>query len=217
MAARWRRTDVNHLALFFGTLHGGRKLWLVHLRICASNRVSRRENGGKERFTFGSKRGQTFRQVARDDPSYHLRCVETGYIPNLDQMDGYREYFSRHRDHNATLAAWGEREAIGLEIGICPVDYFGQYDSDWNIRTKKSNMALETNWSTAANSRNWDIEVPFLLYNASILKYITLALVLELASYSYTLWCTEIETYISTIYNNYLNLSQWKAEVPLLS
>lgn len=93
-----------------------------------SNRTRRREDGSNERFTFGSKRGQTFRQVARDDPSYHLRCAETGYNPDPDQMGRYLDYFSRYGDHHA--ASRGEREAIGFAIGICPVDYFRQYDSD---------------------------------------------------------------------------------------
>ncbi len=65
--------------------------------------------------------------MTRNDPSYHLRCR---IITNPDQIDRFREYFSRYRDHNA--AARSEREAIGLTIGIgiCPMDYFGQYDSN---------------------------------------------------------------------------------------
>mmetsp|Transcript_12899 Transcript_12899/g.27390 ORF Transcript_12899/g.27390 Transcript_12899/m.27390 type:complete len:202 (-) Transcript_12899:1084-1689(-) len=66
-------------------------------------------------FTAGSHRGQTFRQVAREDPSYHLRCQETGY-----QIDGqlydYIDYFNRYGDHNA--ARRGERDAIAMAIGV---------------------------------------------------------------------------------------------------
>jgi len=91
-----------------------------------SNRTRRRENGGNERFTFGSKRGQTFRQVAKNDPSYHLRCSATGYDPDPDQMHRYRVYFGRYGDEYA--AARNEREEVGLAIGICPVDWFGQHD-----------------------------------------------------------------------------------------
>ncbi len=71
-------------------------------------------DGGDERFIFGSKRGQTFRQVARDDPSYHLRCSATGYKPVPDQMDRYLEYFDRYGNQYA--AARNERDAIGFAI-----------------------------------------------------------------------------------------------------
>lgn len=93
-----------------------------------STRKRMREYDGDERFTFGSKRGLTFRQVAENDPSYHLRCSATGYNPNPDQMYRYREYFDQYGDQYE--AAVSEREAIGLAIRICPVDWYGQYDSD---------------------------------------------------------------------------------------
>ena len=43
-------------------------------------------------------------------------------------MDWYRDYFDQYCDQYK--AAVSEREAIGLAIGICPVDWFGRYDSD---------------------------------------------------------------------------------------
>lgn len=94
----------------------------------SDTRSRRRESAGDERFNFGTKRGQTFRQVAKNDPSYHLRCSATGYNPDPDQMARYREYFNRYGDQYA--AARSERDAIGFAIGICPPDLFGQYDSD---------------------------------------------------------------------------------------
>ena len=77
---------------------------------------------GESRFTFGAHKGQTFRQVAREDPSYHLRCQETGYCP--DGMSDYTEYFSRNGDHNA--AAWDEREILGGMLGMAPPECWHQ-------------------------------------------------------------------------------------------
>ena len=94
----------------------------------SSYRSRMRESAGDETFNFGRKRGQTFSQVARNDPSYHLRCSAIGYNPDPDQMARYREYFDRFGDQYA--AARSERDAIGFAIGICPPDCFGQYDSD---------------------------------------------------------------------------------------
>lgn len=71
-------------------------------------------NLGNERFTSGRHMGQTFRQVADEDPSYHLRCAETGYRPG--GMERYCEYFEQYGDQEA--AARGERYAVGLALGI---------------------------------------------------------------------------------------------------
>ncbi len=62
----WRRMNVNHLVFFFGTI------------------PIESAGEGNERFTSGTKRGQTFRRVARVDPS-----SETGYNPDPDQMGPY--------------------------------------------------------------------------------------------------------------------------------
>ena len=42
-----------------------------------------------------------------------------------EKMDRYRDYFDQYGDQYK--AALSEREAIGSAIGICPVDWFGQY------------------------------------------------------------------------------------------
>ena len=60
-----------------------------------------RDKGGDERFIFGSKISQTFRQVAREDPSYHLRCYAAGYNPIPIQMDRYCKYFARYGHQHA--------------------------------------------------------------------------------------------------------------------
>ena len=65
-------------------------------------------HGGNEKFTEGRHRGQTFRQVAREDPSYHLRCEAKGYNPG--GMQSYKRYFAQHGDRYA--AERGERDAI---------------------------------------------------------------------------------------------------------
>ena len=57
-----------------------------------------KDKGGDERFIFGSKISQTFRQVA----SYHLRCYAAGYNPIPIQMDRYCKYFAEYgRQHAA--------------------------------------------------------------------------------------------------------------------
>ena len=78
---------------------------------------------GNDKFTSGIHKGQTFRQVAREDPSYHLRCQETGFNPG--GMDDYRDYFARYGDDYA--AARHERDHLGFMLGIVPVEMSGQY------------------------------------------------------------------------------------------
>ena len=58
----------------------------------------------------GRHMGQTFRQVAREDPSYHLRCAATGYGQGEQIMDRYIQYFEQYGDQYA--AARGEMRAI---------------------------------------------------------------------------------------------------------
>jgi hypothetical protein len=81
--------------------------------------ASRRVGLGSECFESGGYRGKTFSWVARNDPSYHLRCEATGYNPV--GMERYREYFDQYGDPNA--AARGERDALGCFLGICLPDY----------------------------------------------------------------------------------------------
>lgn len=69
---------------------------------------------GSECFESGGHRGKTFRWVARNDPSYHLRCEATGYNP--EGMESYRRYFAQYGDHYA--AARGEHDAIACALGI---------------------------------------------------------------------------------------------------
>ena len=77
-----------------------------------------------QKFTFGKHYGQTFQQVAREDPSYHLRCRETGYslrCPDTNCMNKYVRYFRRYGDQLAAVR--GERDAIKsalVNIGIYP-------------------------------------------------------------------------------------------------
>ena len=74
---------------------------------------------GSECFESGGYRGKTFSWVARNDPSYHLRCEATGYNPV--GMERYRRYFAQYGDHNT--AARGERDALGCILGIYVPDY----------------------------------------------------------------------------------------------
>ena len=75
-------------------------------------------------FTSGKHCGQTFQQVAREDPSYHLRCRETGYslrCPDTNCMNKYVRYFRRYGDQLAAVR--GERDAIKsalVDMGIYP-------------------------------------------------------------------------------------------------
>ena len=77
-----------------------------------------------QKFTFGKHYGQTFQQVAREDPSYHLRCRETGYslrCPDTNCMNKYVRYFRRYGDQLAAVR--GERDAIKsalVNMGIYP-------------------------------------------------------------------------------------------------
>eukprot|EP01083_Nonionella_stella_P234035 824022_1 len=77
-----------------------------------------------QKFTFGKHYGQTFQQVAREDPSYHLRCRETGYslrCPDTTCMNKYIRYFRRYGDQLAAVR--GERDAIKsalVGMGIYP-------------------------------------------------------------------------------------------------
>lgn len=80
-----------------------------------------------QRFNCGMHSGQTFRQVAIEDPSCHLSCRATGFGQN-EAMGRYVENFDQHGDHNA--AARDERDELGSLIGIMPFECFGQYDSD---------------------------------------------------------------------------------------
>ena len=75
---------------------------------------------GSEEFTSGKYKGETFRYVATADPSYHLRCEATGYIPG--GMDNYRRYFLRYGDHAA--AARDEHAVIAAHLGLPDCDCF---------------------------------------------------------------------------------------------
>lgn len=89
--------------------------------------TSRRVELGSQCFESGGHRGKTFSWVARNDPSYHLRCEATGYNP--EGMESYRRYFAQYGDHYA--AARGEHDAIACAIGIhcsCPDDDDDYYD-----------------------------------------------------------------------------------------
>ena len=87
-----------------------------------------KDRGGDERFIFGSKISQTFRQVAREDPSYHLIRYAAGYNPIPIQMDRYCKYFARYGHQHA--AARGFRDAIDLAARVYPVDSLKQQKSD---------------------------------------------------------------------------------------
>ena len=104
----------------FGSIHD-----VVIRRGEATSNRSSQETGGNERFDFGKHRGQTFQQVAREDPSYHRRCQATGYGRDSAVMQRYTAYFDRYGDEFA--AARGEREAIGYALGMLP-ECYGQYD-----------------------------------------------------------------------------------------
>jgi len=83
------------------------------------SKLSQSDDSGEEQFTFGKHRGQSFRWVASNDPSYHLRCKEKGYRPDKNCMNNYEKYFEHHGDRFA--AEKGERDAIldrCYELGI---------------------------------------------------------------------------------------------------
>lgn len=75
-----------------------------------------KDKGGDERFIFGSKISQTSRQVAREDPSYHLRCYAAGYNPIPIQMDRNCKYFATYGHQHA--AAWSDRDSIELAARV---------------------------------------------------------------------------------------------------
>ena len=92
--------------------------------------ISQADDSGEEQFTFGKHRGQSFRWVASNDPSYHLRCMEKGYRPDKNCMNNYEKYFEHHGDRFA--AEKGERDAIldrcyelGNGIGLHDCCYSG--------------------------------------------------------------------------------------------
>jgi hypothetical protein len=87
--------------------------------------TSRRVELGSECFESGGHRGRTFSWVARNDPSYHLRCEATGYNP--EGMESYREYFAQYGD--PYTAARGARDAIACAMGIPFLDD-DYYDDD---------------------------------------------------------------------------------------
>ena len=80
-----------------------------------SSRVELDVDGG-EKFSSGRHKGKTFRYVATEDPSYHLRCEATGYSPG--GIDNYRRYFFRYGDHAA--AARDENATIAAHLGFLP-------------------------------------------------------------------------------------------------
>ena len=71
---------------------------------------------GSEKFSSGRHIGKTFRDVATEDPSYHLRCEATGYSPG--GIERYRQYFARNGDQYA--AARDERATIAAHLGFVP-------------------------------------------------------------------------------------------------
>jgi hypothetical protein len=81
----------------------------------AALRASERRAVHVERFSVGRHRGKSFSQVAREDPSYHLRCRETGYDVG-GMLDQYESYFSLYGDHHA--ASQGERQTLADICGI---------------------------------------------------------------------------------------------------
>eukprot|EP00578_Thalassiosira_sp_NH16_P019698 CAMPEP_0181092702 /NCGR_PEP_ID=MMETSP1071-20121207/9055_1 /TAXON_ID=35127 /ORGANISM="Thalassiosira sp., Strain NH16" /LENGTH=271 /DNA_ID=CAMNT_0023174891 /DNA_START=77 /DNA_END=892 /DNA_ORIENTATION=- len=94
----------------------------------SSTRGRPSQHDGNNKFNFGKHRGKTFREVAREDPSYHRRCAAMGYCPDGDVMETYCQYFNMHGNHFA--AARGEMDAIEAAIGIIPPECYGQYDSE---------------------------------------------------------------------------------------
>lgn len=77
----------------------------------AARRQRRAADNGNERFPFGQHRGQTFREIAEQDPSYHLRYKDMDDSPNV-VLDRYIAWFDRygpgpfvaHQSHHADLA-----------------------------------------------------------------------------------------------------------------
>jgi hypothetical protein len=77
---------------------------------------------GNERFTFGQHCGRTFREVADEDPSYHLRYRAVNQRPNT-VLDRYIRYFDRYGDPYA--AHQGELDALAYHAGIMRPCWFG--------------------------------------------------------------------------------------------
>jgi len=84
-------------------------------------------NAANEVFHFGQHRGQTFWQVAEEDPSYHLRYKDMDDSPN-DVLDRYIEWFNQYAPTRFE-AHQAHRDIFGMYLGIVPPDLYG-YDSD---------------------------------------------------------------------------------------
>ena len=80
-----------------------------------------------EVFPFGQHRGQTFWQVAEEDPSYHLRYKDMDDSPN-PVLDRYIEWFVRYAP-TRFVAHQAHRDDFAAAIGIIP-DCWHNYDSD---------------------------------------------------------------------------------------
>lgn len=62
--------------------------------------AARHEPEEHEVFGFGQHQGKTFRQVSKDDPTYHLRYKSVCPGPNL-LLDRYIAWFNKHSGWNA--------------------------------------------------------------------------------------------------------------------
>lgn len=87
-------------------------------RMQANRSTSHSHTDGNERFSMGLHRDQTFREVAQEDPSYHLRCNAKGQTLK-GELFSYIRYFNRFGDHAA--AHRDEMDTIAYYAGIwCP-------------------------------------------------------------------------------------------------
>lgn len=99
--------------------------WFEKAKKSGSILGDKRHNvNGSERFTFGMHRGETFRDVAENDPSYHLRFTAVNNSPN-EVMVRYIQYFNVHGDHEA--AHQGEMDTLAYHAGIYRHDSDNEY------------------------------------------------------------------------------------------
>ena len=73
---------------------------------------------GIERFGFGQHRGKSFREIADEDPSYHLRYKAMDDSPN-PVLDRYIQWFNRHGP-GPHAAHRGLRAEMMLAAGMYP-------------------------------------------------------------------------------------------------
>jgi uncharacterized protein (DUF3820 family) len=123
MLRKKNEVPTGQLARYVEWFNKAKKSGFIHVDERWNAARDLRHVNGSERFTFGMHRGETFRDVAERDPSYHPAMGNSHEV-----MDRYIQYFNAYGDHAA--AHEGEMDTLAFHAGISRPCWYGDYDSD---------------------------------------------------------------------------------------